>query len=696
MRVVDIKALAKDIMTFAGRDVEKYSTAARDIINKNSHAGLLINSEELTDALDTIKSLRKSERFLALAHSSLISELEFNDLDSRLIGSFWSLHGLLALNLNLADAALASSLRATDYLKDDRSALLVTTYSQIATAARNLRDYATAIKYYGMAKKVAEELSFKELSTWQVFRLGKMYVNYLEQPSRALKYLADAHLIFESINTLTAKKGAAACLDEIGDIYRQTTTNLDRAEQLYKESLRINTEIEYLGGVARNLAHLGLCAERRGLLERAKSMLEESVGITRKEIGQERGVAIRLGQLARVCIEAGEIEYAEKCLQEASQLTQDYRDYRSMASHLIKWGSLYRKIKKYNKAKESFYKAMGLAKKHRMFDIESDSYYKLSELCLVDLQDYAQAKEMALQGVRVRQTSWNYITESNPKLEEVEDKVEIANMYKSLFEKLFEDYKNDLASIENTTKKAYDIALDEAQRRHSNLSQLFKFGAVMSGTKHEILNLLNGVASELRNILGNQSVAGTVRDSLDKSRNRLLRGAELLSGSFFESLIASEAGHAQNISFSTLTVLPPIYEWVRQEAIQQNCNIHIDEEIPDVFIAVEPSLIRVIVMNLIQNAIDSFAEKNARYIRLRTREDAADKFLVIEIADNGSGMTDHKLTQIVQFGWSTKPGHVGLGLPTVRFLLDSVDSDVKVKSKFGEGTTFLICFPSFK
>src|SRR5579863_5298068 len=269
---------------------------------------LQIDEADCTEALVFIDSIRKSDRFRALACSTFLARMQLVGVLPRTQARFYKLHGLLALNLRLSQESYVYSHKSIDIFLSDRdsSALgseLAEAYSQAGTAARNLGQPATALSDFLAAHRIATQNGTSLLAAWQLFRLGKMYLNYLEQPSRGFKFFVEARAKFETIGTPSGNRGKAACLDEIGDIYRQNVGNTEKAREYYREAQTINEGLNNMAGISRNLAHFGLCAEASGDFASAKTFMAEAIALLRALPGESRGVGIRLGQEARIHLE---------------------------------------------------------------------------------------------------------------------------------------------------------------------------------------------------------------------------------------------------------------------------------------------------------------------------------------------------------------------------------------------------------
>jgi signal transduction histidine kinase len=107
---------------------------------------------------------------------------------------------------------------------------------------------------------------------------------------------------------------------------------------------------------------------------------------------------------------------------------------------------------------------------------------------------------------------------------------------------------------------------------------------------------------------------------------------------------------------------------------------------------------RQVLVNLIDNAAQAmtdgeWAAPADRPPVITVRTEAAGPHVRLSIADNGPGIPADKLGKIFEPLFTTKAKGVGLGLPTVRKLVEQHGGTINVESTPGEGTTFTIWLP---
>jgi hypothetical protein len=121
-------------------------------------------------------------------------------------------------------------------------------------------------------------------------------------------------------------------------------------------------------------------------------------------------------------------------------------------------------------------------------------------------------------------------------------------------------------------------------------------------------------------------------------------------------------------------------------------HVEIVSEIQETPLApINPDLLEWALENLIKNALDAI-DKPEGLIRVSCRYDEADLQLVIEVTDNGKGMTPATQRRIFHPGFSTREGGWGLGLVLVkRIVREYHGGRVDVAwTELGQGSCFRI------
>ena len=105
--------------------------------------------------------------------------------------------------------------------------------------------------------------------------------------------------------------------------------------------------------------------------------------------------------------------------------------------------------------------------------------------------------------------------------------------------------------------------------------------------------------------------------------------------------------------------------------------------------------LRRVIINLVGNALDAFAEQETASPRLQIQsgENLAGTEIWIRVKDNGPGMEPERLDKIFSPFYTSKSSGTGLGLAISRKLVDAHGGSIEAHSEPGSGTEFVLTFP---
>ncbi len=131
-------------------------------------------------------------------------------------------------------------------------------------------------------------------------------------------------------------------------------------------------------------------------------------------------------------------------------------------------------------------------------------------------------------------------------------------------------------------------------------------------------------------------------------------------------------------------------------------DLQLDDRLPE--INADQTLLEQVIINLINNARDALDEKALRLtgkerdsyqksIAIRTFK--KDKFVVIEVTDNGAGIAPDIAGQVFEPFFTTKaaPKGTGLGLSISYNLVKTLFGEIEIKSAPDQGAAFVLTFP---
>ena len=108
-------------------------------------------------------------------------------------------------------------------------------------------------------------------------------------------------------------------------------------------------------------------------------------------------------------------------------------------------------------------------------------------------------------------------------------------------------------------------------------------------------------------------------------------------------------------------------------------------------VRLDPDQIRRVLINLLDNAMDATEQHGP--IVLATRYDPFLRIAVLEVVDQGSGISKDMRERIFEPYTSTKKGGTGLGLAIVKTIVADHNGYIRVRDNKPQGTCFVLEFP---
>ncbi len=140
-------------------------------------------------------------------------------------------------------------------------------------------------------------------------------------------------------------------------------------------------------------------------------------------------------------------------------------------------------------------------------------------------------------------------------------------------------------------------------------------------------------------------------------------------------------------------------------SLPSHVGINLGETSEPAVVSGEPAQLQQVILNVCNNAAQAMDRPGVIEIRIEVREVTEvlrvgridigpGRFAIISISDPGRGMDEATLERIFEPFFTTRPDGNGLGLATVREIVEEHDGTVAVQSTPGVGTRFDIWLPS--
>lgn len=230
--------------------------------------------------------------------------------------------------------------------------------------------------------------------------------------------------------------------------------------------------------------------------------------------------------------------------------------------------------------------------------------------------------------------------------------------------------------------------MDERERL---LAQHNEIAVLAGGLAHEIRNPLSTIRMNLE-LLAEElhAVDEPGRKRMGLKVERIQNETRHLEEVLDAFLQFARAGELELADEDLSELVAEFIRFYQPEAERLGIEIspHLSPDLPPV--RVDRALVRQVLMNLALNAQQAMPEGGT--LELQTYRSGGD--VCLDVIDTGCGMDEAARSRMFQAFFSTKSSGSGLGLPTVRKIMDAHSGRIACESEPGRGSRFSLCFPA--
>ncbi len=232
----------------------------------------------------------------------------------------------------------------------------------------------------------------------------------------------------------------------------------------------------------------------------------------------------------------------------------------------------------------------------------------------------------------------------------------------------------------------------ENQQEHFNLlatqmDKMSSLGRMAAGIAHEINNPLAGILLYSSHMRKKVSPGSGLDEGLDVIIKETKRCKTIIQG----LLDFARNTKPQRVSTNVNRIVESALGIVENEFHLRHVDIILILDKDMVNIMVDENQIEQVMINLLLNALGAVEENGKVFVR--TKADLGTGAIFVEVADNGCGIEQDNLKKIFEPFFSTKKQGVGLGLAISYGIIQNHQGKIRVSSKAGEGSRFVIEFP---
>jgi two-component system sensor histidine kinase PilS (NtrC family) len=255
-----------------------------------------------------------------------------------------------------------------------------------------------------------------------------------------------------------------------------------------------------------------------------------------------------------------------------------------------------------------------------------------------------------------------------------------------------------VAALNGTERGAlgYLYAMDDLteirrlEREVRMQDRLAAVGRLAAAIAHEIRNPLTSIA-------GSVSMLSGIPDMSEEHRHLLeivTRESQRLNGIITDFLAYSRSKKYHFEKADLVRLLEDTLTLMRHRMTAENTPITIESHfaVPEAWALVDGDKIKQVCWNFAENAVRAMRDGG----NLRVSIESLGDDWQVSFADTGTGMTAQQTEKIFEPFQSSFEGGTGLGLAVVYQIVQAHEGKVWVRSKPGQGTTFVLRLPRFE
>lgn len=249
--------------------------------------------------------------------------------------------------------------------------------------------------------------------------------------------------------------------------------------------------------------------------------------------------------------------------------------------------------------------------------------------------------------------------------------------------------KNPQGRVEGAIVVFRDLTLQHhALDTLQHAKKMESMGQLAGGAAHDLNNLLTPIMSYVELVQREIPKDSRSAKFLEHVQDAAQRAAGLT-----RQLLALSRKQVLDVQ------VVPLAEFVRQTApiierlVGEKVKVELQLESNTGRVRVDPGQLEQVLLNLATNARDSLEEGGKIVLRTRSLNEGEAS---LEVIDDGRGMTADVVERIFEPFFTTKPRGkgTGLGLASVRGIVEQHGGSIHVDSEPGEGTSFEIVLPT--
>lgn len=240
------------------------------------------------------------------------------------------------------------------------------------------------------------------------------------------------------------------------------------------------------------------------------------------------------------------------------------------------------------------------------------------------------------------------------------------------------------------------LKLLETRALAARNEKLASLGTLAAGVAHEIRNPLTAINVRLHSLKKNLAANSSEQEDALVIAHEIQRLERIVQ----DFLQFARPAEPKLLAVSADSLLAKIQSLFAAQLANASMQLKV-ESVPDIWLRADPYQIEQVLINLVQNAVESM--ENGGTITLRSRHGkgrlangAMQPAVILEVCDTGKGIPSDVKKRMFDPFFTTKEEGTGLGLAISSRIITNHGGSIECRSEANRGTTFTILLPDTK
>jgi PAS domain S-box-containing protein len=253
----------------------------------------------------------------------------------------------------------------------------------------------------------------------------------------------------------------------------------------------------------------------------------------------------------------------------------------------------------------------------------------------------------------------------------------------------FAPIKNIEGEIIGGISVGTDISeIRKEQQKMVQQEKLALLGQMGAGIVHETRNYLTTIKGRCQ-LIDMLSQDDIIKGHTSKIKSNIEEVNKIIS----EFLFLSKPREAQMEEVSLYDIFKSIKAMIETSSLVKGIDIDFNLSKEERYLYCDEAQLKQVILNICKNAIDAMVEVKSAKLKIDTGYNEKTNEMIIEISDNGKGMSKDDLKKIGTPFFTTKKSGTGLGLNVCYQIIKQHNGKINVQSESGKGTSFTIILP---